>query len=215
MDLPSPRFYLVNDRPVAVIPTVTGGTDCVVFNWATGELEPDRSYFAYLIPGSGKDVDVVTETQFEERLAAYRAEAGARSAAELRQWARHLCAAPGEEEEILLALQPFRSDNGDDVSLSLPPSGYRRIRLAVGKGRRDWVTTRLELEPAGRLLTREILDAEFRVKRELPIMPESGMQGHVWYHDVTVPGGDATCEVTAQFRDEAAAKVHLSARHPR
>jgi hypothetical protein len=215
MELPSTRFYLVNDRPAAVIRTPDGGTDCVVFSFATGELEPDRSYFGHLMPGSHKDVDVVTETQFEARLAACRAEAGARSAAELRHWATQLCATPGEGEQTMLAPQPFRRDSGDTVYLNLPPSGYRRIAIAVDKGSRDWVRIRLELEPAGRLLTPKILDAEFHVKRELPILPESGMQGHVWYHDVTVPGAPATCEITAQFRDDSAAKVHLSASHPR
>lgn len=215
MGIPSSRFYLVNDRPAALIRTPNGGTDCVVFNFATGELEPDRLYFGYLTPGSGKDVDVLTETQFEARLAACRAEAGARFAAELRQWAGQLCATAGAGEEIMLALQPFRRDAGDSVSLDLPPSGYRRIRMTADKGREAWVQLRLELEPAGRLLTREVLDAEFHVKRELPILPESGMQGHVWYHDVTVPGALVTCDVTAQFRNDAAAKVRLSVSHPR
>jgi hypothetical protein len=72
------RFYLVNDRPVAVVPTPDGGSDCMVFDFATGELVPDRSYFEYLIPGSGKDVDSVTESEFEARLAACRAEARSR-----------------------------------------------------------------------------------------------------------------------------------------
>jgi hypothetical protein len=74
MHTPGSRFYLVNDRPVAVVPTPDGGADCVVFDFATGELVPDRSYFEYLIPGSGKDVDVLTEPEFESRLAACRAE---------------------------------------------------------------------------------------------------------------------------------------------
>jgi hypothetical protein len=75
---PGARYYAVNDRPVAVVPTEDGGEDCVVFDFATGELTPDRSYFEYLIPGSGKDVDALTEAEFEDRLASYRAEAAAR-----------------------------------------------------------------------------------------------------------------------------------------
>lgn len=51
MSAPGSRFYLVNDRPVAVVPTLNGGTDCVTFDFATGELAPDRSYFGYLTPG--------------------------------------------------------------------------------------------------------------------------------------------------------------------
>ena len=51
--IPGARYYAVNDRPVAVVPTADGGEGCVVFDFATGELVPDRSYFEYLIPGSG------------------------------------------------------------------------------------------------------------------------------------------------------------------
>ena len=43
-----------------------------MFDFGTGDLVPDRSYFEYLIPGSGKDVDVVTEAEFEARIAACR-----------------------------------------------------------------------------------------------------------------------------------------------
>jgi hypothetical protein len=72
VSVPGPRYYLVNDRPVAVVPTPDGGEDCVVFDFATGELAPDRSYFEYLIPGSGKDVDAVTKAEFDARVAACR-----------------------------------------------------------------------------------------------------------------------------------------------
>jgi hypothetical protein len=88
--IPGARYYAVNDRPVAVVPTADGGADCVVFDFATGELVPDRSYFGYVTPGSGKDVDALTEAAFEARLAAYRAEAGARATAQVLDWARRL-----------------------------------------------------------------------------------------------------------------------------
>jgi hypothetical protein len=77
MSTPGSRFYLVNDRPVAVVPTRDGGADCLAFDFVTGELLPNRSYFEYLTPGSRRDVDVLTETEFAARLAVYRAEAGA------------------------------------------------------------------------------------------------------------------------------------------
>jgi hypothetical protein len=213
MGLPSPRFYLINDRPAAIVPTVDGGTDCVVFSWATGELEPDRSYFGPLMPGSGRDVDVLTEAEFEARLAACRKEAGGQSVAELTRWARQLCTTDGGAPDIRLVLGPFAHDTGDAVSLDLPPSGYRKVRMAVDQGRAGWVEVRLELEPAGRLLTRELLDDGFRAERELPIFPDSLMQGHVKYRDVTVPGAVAACEVSAQFRNGAAAKLRLSVSH--
>jgi hypothetical protein len=215
MGTPRPRFYLINDRPAAIIPTWNGGTDCVVFSFATGELEPDRSYFGYLTPGSGRDVDVLTEAQFEARLKVCRKEAGVRSAAELGQWARQLCTTAEVAQDIRLALRPFAHDRGEAVSLDLPPSGYRRIRMAVDKKSAGRVEVRLELQPVGRLLTPEVLDAEFHAERELPIFPDSLMQGHIQYHDVTVPGAPAACDVSAQFRNQAAAKVRLSVSHPR
>jgi hypothetical protein len=210
---PGSRFYLINDRPAAVVPTLNGGSDCVVFDFATGELVPDRSYFGYLTPGSGKDVDVLTEAEFEARLAACRAEAGASAAAELRCWALRLCATDGETGDLTAALKPFTRDSGTTVSLDLPPRGYRRIWLGVDERREGWVKTTIELEPAGRLLTREVLDAEFRVKRELPIPPDSGLQGNIWYHDVMKPSAPAACEIRAQFRNMAAVRVHLSRSH--
>ena len=78
MQAPGSRFYTVNDRPVGVVPTPDGGADCVVFDFATGELVPDRSYFGHVTPGSGEDVEALTEAEFEARLAACRAEAAVR-----------------------------------------------------------------------------------------------------------------------------------------
>lgn len=212
MSTPGSRFYLVNDRPVAVVPTWDGGEDCVAFDFATGELLPDRSYFRYLIPGSGKDVDVVTQTEFAARLAVYRAEAGARAVAELRQWAERLCVTTGQTADVGAALGPFERDRGDDVRVELPPGGYSRITITVDKRRAGRV--RVELKPAGRLLTREILGAEFRGERELPIPPDSWLEGFVTYQDVTVPGTPAACKIDAQFRNQAAVRIQLS-RDPR
>jgi hypothetical protein len=209
------RFYLVNDRPVALVPTENGGTDCVAFDFATGELVPDRSYFGYLTPGSGRDVDVLTETAFEARLAVVRAEAGALAAAELRRWALRLSATGARVGDLSTALAPFARGGERTVSVDLPPRGYRRIRLGVDERREGWVKRTVELEPAGRLLTPEVLDAEFHAKRQLPIPPDSGLQGNVWYDDVTAPDGPAGCEVRAHFRDQAAVSVQLSVSHTR
>ena len=41
----------MNDRPVALVQTADGGEDCLVFDWATGELTPDRAYFEQVGPG--------------------------------------------------------------------------------------------------------------------------------------------------------------------
>jgi hypothetical protein len=45
----------------------------------------------------------------------------------------------------------------------------------------------VELQPTGRLLTREVLDAESAAGRELPIPPDSWLEGHIMYR-VTVRG---------------------------
>lgn len=92
--------------------------------------------------------------------------------------------------------------------MDLPPSGYRRIRISIDKGREGRAVFRLD--PAGSLLTREILDAEFHAERELPIPPDSWLQGNVKYRDVIVPGAPASCEISALFRNQAAVQVRLS-----
>jgi hypothetical protein len=208
MGTPGSRFYLVNDRPVAVVPTWDGGADCVAFDFATGELLPSRSYFEYLAPGSGRDVDVVTKTEFAARLAACRAEAGARAVAELREWAERVSVMTSEAADLGAVLGPFTRDGGGTVTVDLPPRGYSRIEIRVDKRREGRVT--IELKPAGCLLTREVLDAEFHAERELPIPPDSWLEGYVLYQDVTVPGAPARCGIDAQFQHQAAVRIRLS-----
>jgi len=174
MGTPDVRFYAVNDRPVAMVPTWDGGTDCVAFDFATGELLPDRSYFSYLMPGSGKDVDVLTRPEFEARLAVYRAQAAAQAVVELRRWAVRLCMTTAAAADLAAALGPFTRDQGEGAS-----------RAAA------------------------VLDAEFHAARELPIPPDSWLQGYVRYQDVTAPGVPARCGIDAQFQ-EAAAQIRLS-----
>ena len=53
------RYYTVNDRPVMVARTPEGGSDCLVFDFANGELVADRAYWQPSTPGSGKDVEVL------------------------------------------------------------------------------------------------------------------------------------------------------------
>jgi hypothetical protein len=209
--MPGSRFYVVNDRPVAVVPTAEGGADCVVFDFATGELVPDRSYFGYVTPGSGRDVDLLTEAEFEVRLAASRAEAGARAAGQVRDWARQLCAATGAATgaaaDVAAALGfAGAAPAGDTVTVDPPPPGYREMTVTSSRGRRASAT----LRPAGRLLTRDVLDAGLGPGRELPILPDSWDEGHVAYR-VAVPGVPGQCLVSARFRSGAAAQIRLAA----
>ena len=198
------RYYAVNDRPVAVVPTADGGADCVVFDFATGELVPDRSYFGYVTPGSGKDVDALTAAEFETRLAAYRAEAGARAAAQLAGWGGRLGPAgrPAAALAEALGFETVTAD-GDAVTVDPPPPGYLSATVSS-----DRATARLQLRPAGRLLTRAVLDAVLGPGRELPIFPDSWDQGHVGY-DIGGPGAAGPWSCTVRIRQGAAFEISL------
>lgn len=68
-----PRYYAVNDRPVALVPTADGGLDALAYDFATGELVPDRSCFAAISEHGFKDVDSLTEEEFHAAVARLRA----------------------------------------------------------------------------------------------------------------------------------------------
>lgn len=68
-------YYAVNDRPVKIVPTPDGGADCLVFDFATGGFTPDRRYLSQVLPGSGKDVDKLSEQEFAALVEARRTEA--------------------------------------------------------------------------------------------------------------------------------------------
>ena len=181
-----------------------------MFDFATGELVPDRGYFGYLTPGSGKDVDALTEAEFEARLAGYRADAGAKAAAQVLDWARHLCAARGSAAEVAAALGfAAAGPAGDAVTADPPPRGY--TRLTVNSGPRS---VRAQLRPDGRLLTRAVLDAALGPGRELPIYPDSWDEGHVGY-EVHGPGAPEPCEISVRFRRGAAIEISLRRYAPR
>jgi hypothetical protein len=81
MAKPLPWYYAVNDRPVKIVELPDGGVDALVFGFATGGFIPDRSYFARVSEtGIGKDVDQLTEGEFEALVATLR-----RSVSEERQ----------------------------------------------------------------------------------------------------------------------------------
>lgn len=82
-----------------------------------------------------------------------------------------------------------------------------RVTTAGGDG------AAIEVQPAGSLLTRAVLDAEFGLGRELPILPDSWLEGHVGYQ-VTVQGAVAQCLISAHFRRQAAVRVVLRRHRP-
>jgi hypothetical protein len=202
--LPGSRFYAVNDRPVAIVPAADGGADCLVFDFATGEMIPDRSYFGYVTPGSGKDVDELTDAEFDDRVARYRAEAGGRAAAKLRDWAEQLCTVTGGAAAAAAALGLTPPDRAGAVMTPDLPPGFLRVSVAPAGTSRPLA----RVQPAGRLLTRAILDACFGAGRELPVLPDSWDEGHVAYQ-VSVPGVPARCSVVVRIRDGAAAQISL------
>lgn len=109
MSKPYPWFYAVNDRPVAIVETKSGGTDCLVFDFASGNLAPDRAYFSEVAPGSGKDVDSLTQAEFANLVAARRVDV-------LRMWASRMCR--GEDMLSLASQNP-------------PPVGAAEIRVTT------------------------------------------------------------------------------------
>ena len=130
MSKPYPWFYAVNDRPVQIVQLRDGGADCLVLDMRTGNFVPDRRYFAYTVPGSGKDVDAFSASEFAWRVAAIRAQL-------LRRWAERLCRAQsGAEQDIREAL---------GVATAPPP--LRATAARVRGGEIGLATVELELPP--------------------------------------------------------------------
>lgn len=102
MARPYPWYYAVNDRPVKIVELPDGGADALVFEAATGRFIPDRSYFGRVLEtGIGKDIDQLTEAEFEALAPALR-----RSASEQRQASRIVWEATGDGEF------PYRAEVG-------------------------------------------------------------------------------------------------------
>lgn len=73
-----PWYFAIDDRPVKVIATASGGMDVLIANLMTGKLERDMQYLAYCFE-PGKNVQRLSETEFNDRLAALRASVSDRS----------------------------------------------------------------------------------------------------------------------------------------
>ncbi|HEY2552304.1 MAG TPA: hypothetical protein VGI64_17185 [Streptosporangiaceae bacterium] len=208
-DLAGARLYTVNDRPVALVRTLDGGEDCLVFDFATGELTPDRRYFEYVIPGSGKDVEALTEAEFRVRLSWCRAEAGARAAGQVREWAERMCATSGAAVDVAAALGLRGTMSRGDITVAEPPAGYTRMRVET----LGTTGAAVELLTAGRLLTRPVLDAGLGQPRWVPMAPEGRLLPFAYL--VSVEGAKAHCTVFAEFEHRDAAAVRLLLRRDR
>lgn len=74
-----PWYFAIDDRPVKVVATPNGGMDVLIANLATGKLERDMQYLAYCFE-PGKNVQRLSEAEFNTRLAALKASLRARQA---------------------------------------------------------------------------------------------------------------------------------------
>jgi hypothetical protein len=66
-----PAYYLVGDRPVMMVPTPEGGLDVLAYQWKSGDFQREMSYLSR-VTGTDVEVDVVTEDEFQERVARLR-----------------------------------------------------------------------------------------------------------------------------------------------
>jgi len=74
-----PRFYTVNDRPVKLQTLPSGELEVLVVDPVTGMLVRDMSYLSRTAEhGIGKDVDALTEAEFEARRIALKEAASQR-----------------------------------------------------------------------------------------------------------------------------------------
>jgi hypothetical protein len=68
---PYPWFYTVNDRPVKFVQLPSGELDVLAWDFNARELVPNLDYLSAPFD-PGKDVDELTEAEFERRLEALR-----------------------------------------------------------------------------------------------------------------------------------------------
>ena len=67
-----PWYFAIDDRLVKVIATRSGGMDVLLANLTTGKLERDMEYLAYCFE-PGKNVQRLSEAEFDARMAALKA----------------------------------------------------------------------------------------------------------------------------------------------
>jgi len=187
---PYPWYYTVNDRPVMIEQLPDGGVDCLVFDVATGDFVVDREYLSYTLPGSGKDVEQLTEDEFARVVSS-------RCADVLQRWAERLCRSHGGSAAELietLGLDRQLVQRGTVMELEPPPLGADKVMVSGGALGLAHVDVRL---PEG-ALTRAHLDARFGAGRTLPRVGAHHPQ--VIAYDVTVAGAPGRCTVFGHFR---------------
>lgn len=67
MEFKYPEYYIVGARPVKVVKTESGGLDCLVYDWKTGEFETNLDYMAKVHFMEG-EVDAVDKKTFNQKV---------------------------------------------------------------------------------------------------------------------------------------------------
>jgi len=63
-----PIYAIVGDRPVKAVETKEGGMDVLAFDWKTGEFVREMDYLDTICMPGSKDVDFVSEDEFNNRV---------------------------------------------------------------------------------------------------------------------------------------------------
>lgn len=173
----APKYYAVNDRPLVLAQLPDGSEALLVFDFATGNLIADPSYYKLITPGSGKDVDSLTEQEFEQRIASSRVDL-------LRMWCERMCALPTGSTPELEAL----------VGIGTPGS---RDQVALGGDRiqidGDAHAITLQLPPG--VITRALLERRFGAGVAVP--RDEGASPNRFSYRVEVARADHRCVLIA------------------
>lgn len=191
-----PRYYAVNDRPVVLAQMLDGTEALLVFDFATGNLTPDDRYYGSLTPGSGKDVDSLTEREFEQRISARRVDV-------LRAWCERMCSlehGSGSELEALVGMDT--------------PAAHRQLALGAEGIHIDGAAHAITLTLPRAVMTRAALEQRFGAGA--PVQ-SGGASPHRFSYRVSVARADHVCSLlaTAAAPDREAELTSLTLRMER
>jgi hypothetical protein len=179
MAKPYPWFFAVNDRPVVVVGTPSGGSDCLVFDFVSGNLIADRSYLTEV---TSEGAEELTQPQFARLMAERRVDV-------LAIWAERLCQAKsGSAEDLLTAI---------GASMKPAPLGASEIRVRGGEV--GQANVELILPPG--TIAKDLLDERFGESRAL--------QHDVVRYEVTQLGAPCSCGMFASFTGTTVKTVTL------
>lgn len=171
MAKPYPWFFAVNDRPVVVVATPSGTADCLVFDFVSGNLIPDRSYLSETTSDGAEEL---TQPEWARLMAERRVDV-------LAIWAERLCQAKsGSAEDLLTAI---------GASMKPAPLGATEIRVRGGEV--GQANIELILPPG--TIAKDILDERFGESRAL--------QHDIIRYDVTQQGAPCSCSIFASFTE--------------